>query len=183
MCNNGVVFPFVRSAFTQVLDLGSRGVRALEGILKSIFVLVSTIEGALEKSKLDSPLTDRVEDLTRTIRVLSSVQQDHAPAIDRLDELERSRIHFEAACEGLLLKAEGKHNAAKAAEARERQLKRSYEKAVVDPFPLDGEEAENGAVLALDAQAGEAERVPAVYMGVAKNHKKALALRAKWGTG
>lgn len=148
---------------------------ALEGILRHL-------HGAKDDQGSLRPLIEQLDDLSGTLRVLVTTQQALGPAHERLEQLELSRVRWEAQCEGLLLKAEGKHNAAKAAEMRERQLKKSYAKQLVDPFPEEGEEAEGSAVLALDAPAGEAEGVRPVYMGLATNNKKALAQAAKWGS-
>jgi len=107
---------------------------------------------------------------------------DQGPALDRLQALEASRHQFEAMCEGLLLKAEGKLRAATNAEARERANKKSYEH-LIDPFPEDGVEPEPEApfkLLSDDAARSEAERVQALRLDVAPNNK-ALAQRAKFG--
>jgi len=104
------------------------------------------------------------------------------PALDRLTALETSRHQFNAEIEGLLLRAEGKLKAAANAEARERQLKKHYEK-LADPFAENGDgsttEAQEG-VRQLDAAIGEGERLQALRLGVAPSNK-ALAQRAKWG--
>ena len=118
-------------------------------------------------------------ELADVVRELVDAQRQVAPAAARLDALERERHNFEAKAEGLLLKAEGKHKAANNAEARERQLKRSYEK-YLDTVDLDGEEDPGQRiVLPLDAPAGEAQRVSPVRMDVAPNNK-AAAITAKW---
>ncbi len=109
-------------------------------------------------------------------------QQELGPATDRLNRLELERHQFEAQIEGLLLRAEGKLKAANNAEARERQLKKSYER-LVDPFPEDGqpESPEGVAVLSDDAQTGEAQRLHAMRLDVAPVNSKTLAQRAKFG--
>jgi len=107
------------------------------------------------------------------------VQAEVAPATVRLDALERERHNFEAMAEGLLLKAEGKHKAANNAEARERALKKSYEKNL-DTFDIDGEEGEGqGGVLPIHVAAGESERLRPVRLDVAPSNK-AAAISAKW---
>ena len=104
------------------------------------------------------------------------------PAVERLEALELSRHQFEAKCEGLLLKAEGKLRAANNAEARERVLKKTYEH-LVDPFPEESEPAE---ALARDPSANhdaapsEAEGLSPVRLDVAPSNKT-LAQRAKFG--
>lgn len=82
--------------------------------------------------------------------------------------------------EGLYLKAEGKAKAAANAEARERQLKKSYE-ANLDTFDPDGEAGSGKSpILPDDVEAGETERMSALRLDVAPDNK-ALAVRAKWG--
>lgn len=111
---------------------------------------------------------------------LSATQKALGPSIERLDKLELSRHHFEAMCEGLLQKAEGKHRAANNAEARERANRRSYEH-LIDPLAEAGvEEATAGPVRDHDAPPGEAERLQAMRLDVAPTNKT-LAQRAKFG--
>jgi len=169
------VFPRIRSRFIEGLDLARRSVEALEGILKHFL-------GTKDDPDVDSPLIVAVDSLTRSMKVLASVQQDHAPSVDRLEALELGRVRWESECEGLLLKAEGKHNAAKAAEMRARSLNRAYEKHVADPFVEEGVEQELETVRDLDAQGSEAQRLPALHVDVAPPNKKAVAIAAKWGT-
>jgi len=120
-----------------------------------------------------------------TIGVIEAtrVQLEQGPARERLELLEQGRHQFEALCEGLLLKAEGKWRAANNAEARERQMRKSYEH-LIDPLTEDGEPAETAVGNPdsnYDATAGEAERLSALRLDVATNHK-ARAQSAKWGT-
>lgn len=122
-----------------------------------------------------------VEQLVLVIEKVAEAQERAGPAAERLDALELSRHHFEAEIAGILLKAEGKLKAANNAEARERQLKRSYER-LADDGALDGEpgpEAGQEIIGPLDAPAGEGEGVPPVRLDMAPNNK-AYALRAKW---
>jgi hypothetical protein len=82
-----------------------------------------------------------------------------------------------------LLKADGKHNAAKAAEARERQLRKSYAKVVTDPFDENGDGGPPPGAPVLhagDVQPGEAEGLSPVPVGVALG-PKSIAQKAKWG--
>ena len=126
-------------------------------------------------------LLEAIRGLTNVLKELCDVQRQLAPTIDRLEALERSRIHFEADVEGMLLKADGKLKAASSAEQRERQLKKANDK-LTDPFDPD-EEGHPGAAeysLREDARAGEAEGVPAVRLALATNNK-AQAVRTKWG--
>jgi len=81
--------------------------------------------------------------------------------------------------QGLLLKADGKLKAAANAEARERQLKKSYEKNL-DTFDPDSDPgAEATRLLPDDDPRGEKARVPPVRVAVAPDSKE-QALRAKW---
>lgn len=110
------------------------------------------------------------------------LQREIGPGLDRLEKLELSRAQFEAEMGALVLKAEGKFKAANNAEARERQLKKSYER-LVDDFDPDGAEPEataGGPVLVNNAEPGEEERLHAMRLGVAPNNK-ASAIAAKWG--
>lgn len=130
---------------------------------------------------LDS-LEGRLASIGEGLSELCRVQQEAGPASERLEVLELSRHQFEAMCEGLLLKAEGKLRAANNAEARERALRKSYEH-LVDPFPEDGVAPETPAGNTdthVDVEAGEAQGVQPVHLGVAPSNKT-LAQRAKFG--
>ena len=127
-------------------------------------------------------LAAALRELCVTLEVITAVQKSHGPAIERLEALELSRHQFEAMCEGLLRKAEGKWRAANNAEARERANKKSYEH-LLDPLDEIGEEPEATAPNANrddDAAFSEAERLSAMRLDVAAN-PKALAQRAKFG--
>jgi len=131
-------------------------------------------------------VTERIEDclrsLTASLEQLVVAQQAHGPAMERLEALELARHQWEAACEGLLLKAEGKLRAANNAEARERALKKTYEH-LIDPFPEDGQRPEAVAPDPGgndDAARGETEGVQPVRLDVAPTNKT-LAQRAKFG--
>lgn len=113
---------------------------------------------------------------------LCATLKAQGPTTERLEALELSRHQFEAMCEGLLQKAEGKLRAANNAEARERANKKSYEH-LLDPFPEDGERPETPARdpdSGDDAPEREAERLHALRLDVAPNNKT-LAQRAKFG--
>jgi len=126
-----------------------------------------------------SRLIDAILLLVEAVKALVRAQEQIAPAVTRLDALERERHNFEAMAEGLLLKAEGKHKAANNAEARERALKRSYEKNI-EGFDIDGEESTGPeGVPPVYVAPGESERVPPVRLAVAANNKTA-AITAKW---
>jgi len=126
-------------------------------------------------------LSAAVEQLVEVLGKLVQMQREAGPALDRLAALELSRHHFEAEIEGRVLKADGKFKAAMNAEARERQLKRSYERQL-DPGFEDIEQttAERPEFRPVDAEAGEKEGVPALRLDVAPTGK-ALAIRAKFG--
>jgi len=123
-----------------------------------------------------------VEQLVEVLGELAQMQREAGPALDRLAALELSRHHFEAEIEGRVLKADGKFKAAMAAEQRERQLRRSYEReSIVGPLDTNGKEGMEGdAVLPDHATAGEAEGVRPLRLDVATN-TKAHAVRAKFG--
>lgn len=125
-------------------------------------------------------LVDAVVSLVKVLDALLDVHRDAGPAVDRLDALELSRHQFEAEMDGLVLKAEGKFKAANNAEARQRQLLKSYEK-LADPLGLDVDEVEaaGSAVLPVHVAAGENGGVPAVRLGLATNNKTA-AVNGKW---
>jgi len=124
---------------------------------------------------------DAIEGLTHELAAIAEQQRELGPALDRVTSLETERHQFHAEIEGLLLRAEGKLKAAANAEARERQLKKSYERSA-DIFSEDGDgeaPTERDAVLPDDAAAGEAERLQALRLDMATNHK-ALAQNYKW---
>lgn len=125
-------------------------------------------------------LSEGVQDLVLVLGDLLQVQRDAGPAVDRITALELSRHEFEAECGGVLLKADGKLKAANNAEQRERQLKRSYEAIVEELGEAGGPGPGASPVLPDDAEAGKAERVPALRLDVAPD-PKAAALMAKWG--
>jgi len=125
-------------------------------------------------------LIEAIRSLAFQVEELASAQRNLGPAVERLEALELSRHQFEAEVAGTLLKAEGKLKAASNAEARERQLKKSYENRT-DPLNPDGEEEGDSreAFLADDAERSEEERLQALRLDVAPN-RKANALRHKW---
>ena len=126
-------------------------------------------------------LLEALQGLTEALLALTKVQRQLGPALDRLEALERSRIHFEADVEGMLLKADGKLKAATSAEQRERQLKKANDR-LSDTFDPEGdtEPTPRGAVLGDDAAAGEAPGLPPLRLALASNDK-AHAVKTKWG--
>ena len=131
-------------------------------------------------------VTEKIEDalssLNNSLDKLCQAYQEQGPSIDRLEALELSRHQWEAMCEGLLQKAEGKLRAANNAEARERANKKSYEH-LLDPLTEDGLDPEAPARhpdSVNDVPASEADRLQAMRLDVAPS-PKALAQRAKFG--
>jgi len=118
--------------------------------------------------------------VAEALHQLVDAQREVAPAAERLDALELSRHQFEAEVAGTLLEAKGKLRAASNAEARERQLKKSYEKDS-DSFDATGDAGPGESpILPVDVEAGETERLSSLHLGVAPNHK-AAALAHKFG--
>ena len=126
-------------------------------------------------------LVEAIEQLCSVVEGLATAQEQAGRALDRVEALELSRAQFEAEVQGLLLEAKGKLKASLNSEARERQIKKHNE-SLTDPLSDDGEEAAEGghAVLPLDAEGSEAERVQALRLDVARD-PKAAAIAAKWG--
>jgi len=123
-----------------------------------------------------------MNDVAYELKALREVQQSSGPAVDRLDLLERQHHQFEAMCEGLLMKAEGKLRSANNAEARTRADKKTYEH-LVDPLAEIGDEPEATARhpdSGNDVAAGEEERLQALRPDLALSPKQ-LAQRAKFG--
>ena len=125
-------------------------------------------------------LLEAITALTSALVELASIQRQLGPALDRLEVLERTRHQFEAECEGMLLKSDGKLKAAASAEARERQLKKANDR-LAEPFPEAGEEGtEPPPSVPHYVAAGEEAGVPAVRVALAPN-SKAHAVRHKFG--
>ena len=124
---------------------------------------------------------EAITQLTEGMRELAQVQHKAGPALDRLEALELSRHQFEAEVQGTLLEAKGKLKGALSSEARERHMRKQNERDA-DPFPDDGEQvAEDGdTVQPIHAAAGEAERLSALRLDMARD-PKAAALMGKWG--
>jgi len=127
-------------------------------------------------------IAERLQRLEVVLLEVVRLQQELGPAGDRLDNLERERAQFQAEIEGLLLRADGKLRAANNSEARERQLKKSYERLVdtVDE-PGDAEKARRHSDSSDDGAPSEEDRVLGMHMAVASTNKKTLAQRAKFG--
>lgn len=127
-------------------------------------------------------LVEAIQALGDTLNGLARLQEELGPARDRLDALERSRHQFEAECEGMLLKADGKLKAANSAEQRERQLKKANERLSLEFDPAGEEGTDGETVLPNDAARGEAPGLPPVRLALAPNNKT-HAMRSKWGLG
>ena len=120
---------------------------------------------------------EAIRALTSALQDIAETQRELDPALERIAKLELSRHLFEAECEGMLLKADGKLKAAASAEARERQLSKRNP----DPFGDPSEEVQAAeALLPNHVAGGESPGVPAVRLALAPNNKTA-AVRAKFG--
>lgn len=123
-------------------------------------------------------LVESLVSLNASLDALLAAQREAGPAEDRLLELELSRAQWEADLQGLLSKAEGKLQAANNAEARERTMRKSYEK-FIDPLDPDFE-AEPETVQRVHAAPGQEEGLQPVRVDVAPDYR-ALALARKFG--
>ena len=121
--------------------------------------------------------TRSLEAQYRILAVILEAQREKGPAEARLEEIERNQAMWEVNMQALVAKAEGTYQAANNAEARTRSMKKHYEK-LADPFDIESPEGEE-AVRQDDAARGEAERLQALRLDVAPNHK-ATALRYKF---
>ena len=124
-------------------------------------------------------LLEAIQALTDALTDIARVQRELGPALDRLEALEHSRHHFEAECEGMLLKADGKLKAATSAEQRERQLKKANEK-LADPFDPDGLEGADPRDGLEGADPRALVPTDAVHLALATNDKT-HAVKTKWG--
>ena len=130
-----------------------------------------------------SRLLDSLETLADAVRNLTVAQHAARPAETRLAELEDlvvklelDRSRWEAEINGVLLKADGKLQAANNAEARTRTMKKSYEH-LVDPSDPDSEELEE-AIPRGYAPGGAEEQLSALPVVLASS--KANALMSKF---
>ena len=108
------------------------------------------------------------------LAALAKAQKEHAPAEERLEELERSRSIWEAECEAELLKATSKYKAATAAETRTRKMNEK-----VDPFAEEGEDVTEG-IPPEYAGASEANEMLPLRPDLGLLSPKELALRMKF---
>jgi len=122
-------------------------------------------------------LVDALEGLRGALETAEEQRAEAGSALERIESLELSRGQWEAEVEAVLMKAEGKLQAANNAEARERTMRKSYEKHV-DPFGDEGAEVPE-AVPAGDAEGSEEDWVQPLRMDVAEDDKT-RALRMKF---
>jgi len=123
-------------------------------------------------------LSNAVLEVGRSLESAIEILRETGPVDDRLEELERTRAHWEAQMEALVLKADSTLKASSNAESRSRTMLRHAEK-LSDPLGLEGED-EREAVPAGDVPRGEEEEVQPVPLGLAISPKE-YALRAKFG--
>jgi len=100
---------------------------------------------------------------------------------ERLRDLELRQSKWEAEVEAVLMKAEGKLQAANNSEARERTMRKSYEN-LVDPLGLDSEAAAETERVQLQRGNDEAfdeEGVHPMHMDVEEDYRS-LGMRAKF---
>ena len=125
---------------------------------------------------------DALERVAASILAASRNREETGDMMERLDQLERERTMWQADVEALLLKAEGKLQAANNAEARTRTMKRSYER-FLDPLDPDSDEAQTpprDRPQSDDAPPFAEEELLPMRVGLETN-TKAHAVRAKWG--
>ncbi len=123
-------------------------------------------------------LPGAIRELAAAVQEVADMTRENGPAMDRLDDLERSRATWEAEAEGAFLKADSRYKAAAASEARSRLMEKNAEK-LADPFAEEGQDLENG-IPPEYAGVREAEGVLDVPMDVAPLNSKALAQRLKF---
>ena len=123
-------------------------------------------------------LPEALRALTAAVQEVADLTRENRPAMDRLDDLERSRATWEAEAEGAFLKADSRYKAAAASEARARGMEKNA-KTLADPFAEESEDVEEG-VPPEYADVGEEEGMLDVPMALAPLNSKALAQRLKF---
>jgi len=123
-------------------------------------------------------LVEAIEHGAAALAGILEIHRENGPAVARLDALELSQARWEAEVEAVLLKAEGKLQAANNSEARERTMRKSYEK-FIDPLDEDSEEGFSG-VRPGDAEGGESEGVLPLSVDLAPVDRKATAMNFKY---
>ena len=119
--------------------------------------------------------------VAKLLQALIELQAQKGSSDERLEELERSRAHWEAQMEAIMLKADSTLKSASNAESRSRTMMKHAEK-LADPFDIEGEEEPEG-ITPRDAPGGEAEGVQPVPLGLEEPQGltfKQIALRAKY---
>jgi len=120
-------------------------------------------------------LPTAIHRLVAALHAVARAQAEQAPAIERLEELERSRSLWEADMEAEYQRAQTKYRAAHASEQRERKIRDDQ----LDPFHSHSEEVET-PVSGSDAEAFPEEGLLPLRLDVAPVNKKANALRYKY---
>lgn len=115
--------------------------------------------------------------MTVRLDMAISLLRESGPADARLEDLERTRAHWEAEMEAILLKADSTLKSASNAESRSRTMLRHAEK-LADPLDYEGEDVE-GSLPQSDVQGSEEERLQPLPLGMALTPKE-IALRAKF---
>lgn len=115
--------------------------------------------------------------LTHEVHALLLEHEKAGPLLERVADLELTRVQWEANQEGLVAKAQGKLSAANNAEARARTMEKHVERQL-DPFAEEGEELPE--TRSDDAARGTEEGVQPLRLDVAPVSPKEFALRAKF---
>jgi len=124
-----------------------------------------------------SRLVDSLESIQASIERVIEQRRAGGDTIERLENLELSRHQFEAEVEGILLKADGKLQAANNSEARTRTMKKSYER-FTDPLDPEHDEVEE-AIQAGYVPRSQEQEVQPMPMDL-EQQRKTLALMAKF---
>jgi len=123
-------------------------------------------------------LVDALETVAGVLMEGVEIQRGQGPALARLEELELSKAKWEAEMEAVLLKSEGKLQAANNSEARERTMRKSYEK-FIDPLDEEGDEGFSG-VRPGNGERSEGEGVLPLPVDLAPVNRKAAAVNFKY---
>lgn len=121
-----------------------------------------------------SRLPDALHRLSATLQAVAESQREHAPSLERLDELERNHAIWEAEMDARMMKADSKYKAANNAEQRTRK---QIEK--LDPFDDQGAEVPEG-IPPKYAGAVDPEGMLPLHEDLAVLSPKQLALRMKF---
>lgn len=120
--------------------------------------------------------------LTGAVLTLVELHKLNGPSEARLEDLERTRAHWEAEMEAMVLKADSTHRSAQNAESRARTMQKNYEKHFdpFDPDSVEDEDERGRGTRAVNGESGEEEGLLPLPMDLERN-PKAYAVRAKWG--